>query len=150
MLAELLDVAAVDGLGESQRSVDHVSVQAEEVLRHLRGTGVLAVERGDEGGGLALVIDLVVDAALREDCALEFLEGAGDFGVFARGYEAVFEDVAEVDGAVDDGEELGGAGVNVRGVDAACVEEAEGGADAETGQDGKALDVLVCVSNLLE
>jgi hypothetical protein len=35
--------------------------------------------------------------------------------------------------------------VHVRGVDAAGVEEAEGGADAETGEDGEGFDVLVGV-----
>lgn len=124
ILAKLRDVLPINGLGESKRSVDDVRVQAEEVLGDLRGTRVLVVERRNERGRVALVVDLVVDAALREDGALELGEGAGDFGVFTGCDEAVLEDVAEVNFAVDHGEELGGAGVDVGCVDAAGVEEA--------------------------
>jgi hypothetical protein len=55
-----------------------------------------------------------VDAALGKDGALVFLESASDFGVRGGGDKAVFEDVAEGEiGAFDEGEEFGGAGVDV-------------------------------------
>lgn len=145
MLPKLLDIAPINRLREPQRRIHHIGIQPKEVLRNLRSTRVLAVERRHEGSGLAPVVDLVVDATLGEDGAFELVEGACYLGVFARGDEPIFEDVSEVDFAVDDGEEFGGAGVHVRGVDTAGVEEAEGGADAETGEDGEGFDVLVGV-----
>lgn len=57
---------------------------------------VFRVERSDEDGLVAVVVELVVDGALGEDGSLEFVEGAGDFGVLACAYEAVFEDIAEL------------------------------------------------------
>ena len=125
--AELLNVLAINRLGEAQRRVHNVRVQAEEVLGDLGGSGVLAVERSNEDRGLALVVDLIVDAALREDGALELGEGAGDLGVLARGDEAVLEDVAEVYLALHDGKELRGARVNMGCVDSAGIKEAQGG-----------------------
>jgi hypothetical protein len=58
---------------------------------------------------------------------LEFGEGAADFGGLAGGHEAVFEDHAEVDGALDDGKEFCGAGCGY----------------AQVCQDGESIDVLV-------
>lgn len=87
-----------------------------------------------------------MDGALGENGAFELVEVAGDFGVLAGLDEAVFEDVAELKVfAFNEGEEFGGAGVNVRSVDSTGGEEADSGADAEAGEDGKALDVLVGV-----
>jgi hypothetical protein len=113
-LAELLNVLAVDLLGESKSSVDDTSVESEETLRNLVGTRVLGVETSDEYRLFAVVVELEVDAALGKDGALVFLESASDFGVRGGGDKAVFEDVAEGEiGAFDEGEEFGGAGVDV-------------------------------------
>jgi hypothetical protein len=53
-----------------------------------------------------------VDGALWEDGTFEGLEGTGDFGGVGCIDKAVLEDVAEGDGAVNNGEELCGSGVN--------------------------------------
>jgi hypothetical protein len=134
--AELLDVLAIEGAGEAEGGVDDVLVEAEEVLGDLAGTGVGLVEGRDEGGRLAVVVDLVVDGADGEDGALELLQRRRNL----HG-EAVLEDEAGIDGALDDSEELSGARVGVRGVDAAGSEEGDGRGDIEIGQDGEVGDV---------
>jgi len=125
-LAELLDVLAINGLREAERSIEDASIEVEEVLSNLAGTGVLVVQSRDESSRLALRVELVVDAAHGKDGAFELAQAARNLSVLTRGYESVLEDISEIDSAFDDGKELGGAGVDMRGVDAASVEEAEG------------------------
>jgi hypothetical protein len=119
-LLELVDVLAINGVGEAERSFDDIVIQSEEVLGDLAGTRVVAVETGDEAGRLAGGVVLEVDAALREDSALEGTEGGVEFGG-----QAVLKHEARLDEAAGDGEELSGARVDVRGVHAARVEEGD-------------------------
>lgn len=131
VLAELFKVRSIDGRRESKRGVDDVDVETKEVLSDLRDSGVLVVESGNKDGGLALVVDLVVDATLRENSALELGESSGNLGTRVRCFdEAVLENIAEVNLSVHDGEELGGTRVDVRSVDAASVQKSERGRDA--------------------
>lgn len=78
-VAEVLDVLAVDLLGEPKSSVDNLIVEREEALRNLVGTWVLGVEASDENGPLAVVVELEVDGALGKHGAFELVECAGDF-----------------------------------------------------------------------
>lgn len=143
MLAELVNVGTINGLGEAQGSIDNTRVESKEVLRNLAGTGVLGVERGNENRLVAVVVELEVDGALGEDGAFELVEVAGDFRVLAGLDEPVLEHVAELEVlAFDERQELGGAWVHVGRVDAAGVEETDSSADAEVGQDGEAVNVL--------
>ena len=145
LLAESIDILSIKRLRETEGSINNICIQAEKVLGNLAGTRIVRVERSDEGGGLAVGVNLVVDGTHWEDGALELGEFSGDFGVLAGFYEAVFQDVAEFDGALDDGEEFGGARVHVWGVHAAGVEEAERSGDTETGENGEGFNVLeVC------
>ena len=142
ILPELLDVLPVNSAGESKRSIKNLLVQREEVLRNLTSAGILAVQRSHKHGVVTVIIELEVDAALREYSALELVQSACDLRVLASGDKAVFKDVAEFEvGALDEGEELGGAGMHVGSVDAAGLEEGESGADAKVGEDGESLDV---------
>lgn len=140
---ELLDVGAVQALGEAEGGVNDVGIETEEVLGDLGSASILRVQGSDEGGRMALGVDLVVDAAHRENGALKLGEVAGDL-VVCRNLgvdEAVLEDETEVDLTIDESEELGGAGMDVRGVHTAGIEEADSGGDAEVGEDGEVLDV---------
>ena len=141
MLAELVNVGTINGLGEAQGSIDNTRVESKEVLRNLAGTGVLGVERGNENRLVAVVVELEVDGALGEDGAFELVEVAGDFRVLAGLDEPVLEHVAELEVlAFDERQELGGAWVHVGRVDAAGVEETDSSADAEVGPDGEAVN----------
>lgn len=143
LLAELLNVGSVDGLGKAKRGLDNFGIESEEVLGNLAGTGILGVQGSDESSIFAVVVELEVDGALRENGAFELVEVAGDFRVVAGLDEAVLKHIAELEVvAFDQSEELGGAGVYVRSVDAARPEETNSGANAEVGKNGKGLDVL--------
>jgi hypothetical protein len=134
---------AVNGAGEPKRSINNIRVQRKESLSNLVGTRVLRVERSDESSLLAVVVELVMDAALRENSALELVQVPGDLWVLARLDKCVLEHETELEvGAFDEREEFGGAGVHVGSVDAAGVEEAEGGADSQAGEDGEVGDIL--------
>jgi len=123
-LAKLLDVLAIDRLRETEGGIHDASIQIEEGLGHLRGSGVLMVERGDKGSGLARRVDLIMHAAHREDGALELFERSRNLRVLTSLHKPVLKDVAKVDGAVNDGKELGGTGMYVRSIDTASIEEA--------------------------
>jgi len=138
---EGLDILAIQALRESERGAHNVLVQAKEVGSNGRGARVLAVQASNKGGRHAVLIDLVVDGAHGEDGALEFVKGAGDLGLVARLHEAVFENVAEGHFALDDGEEFGGARVDVGAVHAAGFDEADRGRDTKAREDGKRLDI---------
>lgn len=143
VLAELLDVLSVDLLREAKCSVDDIRVEPKETLSHLQCSSVCVVESGHELGRGALVVDLVMDGALREHSALELGECPCDFGVLVGCDEAVLEDVAEVDLTLNHGEELGRARVDVRRVNTTCVEETKRGRDTQVSEDGEGLDVLL-------
>lgn len=89
-LAELLNILAIDLLGESKRSIHNILVECKEALSNLVGAWVLGVQASDKDSRFAAVVELEVDGALGEYGALELLECAGDFGVLAGGDEAVF------------------------------------------------------------
>jgi len=133
-LLELGEVVLVDLLGEAKRSIDDVTAGVdEEVLGDGAGTGVLGVETGNGDRGVAVEVLLPVDAALGEDGTLE----ESQVGALL-GDEAVLENEAGLNvGVGDDGEELGGVGVDVRGVKTAGPEEDACGGDAQIGQDGE-------------
>jgi hypothetical protein len=68
---ELLDVGTIDGRREAKRSVDDILVESKEALGNLVCTRVLRVQRSDEGGTFAVVVELEVDGTLGENGALE-------------------------------------------------------------------------------
>ena len=133
-MLEIRKVIRIDLLGESQRRIDNIPGGVDqEVLCDGAGTGILGVETGNGRGRLAIHVLLPVDAALGEGGALEQGQVGGLFGG-----EAVVQDEARADVAVgDDGEEFGGVGVDVGGVQSAGAKEDGGGGDAEAGQEGK-------------
>lgn len=112
-LAESLNILAIESLREAKSSVDDSTVQAEEVLGNLGGTRVLGVQGCNEGGGLTLGVKLVVDGAHGENGTLELLKVSADFGVVACFNKAIFEDIAKLDFALNDGKEFGSARVDV-------------------------------------
>ena len=83
-----------------------------------------------------MTVDLEMNAPDRKHRALVLGQG----GVDLR-RQAVLKDESRLDLAGDDGEELGGARVGVRGVDAAGLHEADGGGDVEVDQRREVLAV---------
>lgn len=61
LFAELVDVLAIDALRETKSNIDDITVESEEVLGDLTGARVFGVESSDKGGGLAVVVELVMD-----------------------------------------------------------------------------------------
>jgi len=137
-LLEVGEVVLVDLLGEAESSIDDVTAGVdEEVLGDGAGTGVLGVETGDGDRRVAVEVLLPVDAALGEGGTLEERQAGA-----LLGDEAVLSDEAGGDvGVGDDGEELGGIWVDVRGVKTAGLEKDAGGGDAQTGQEREVLAV---------
>lgn len=131
----LVDIGTGDRGLETKSGIHDIAVQTEETLRDAVGSGVLVVERGDEGGVVAGRVELVVDSALWEDGSLEFVERADDFLC-----EAVFEDHACGEGAVDDGQELVAARVDVGRVHAAGGEGGDGGGETHCVEEGEGVD----------
>ncbi|GJC91475.1 pantothenate transporter liz1 [Colletotrichum higginsianum] len=131
VLAEALEVGAVDGLHAAEGGGDDVRAEVEEGLGDLLDAWVDVVEAGDEDGVLAVRVELLVDGALGEDGHLEGVHGVGD------GVEAVLDDEVGDEAALDDDVELGGAVVDVGRVHAAGAEEGErhGGAVADEGRE---------------
>ena len=80
-------VVRIDLLREAKSRINDGRIDVEEVLSDLAGTGILVAEARDERSRLAVVVELEVDASLREDSALEL----GESGVLLNG-EAVLED----------------------------------------------------------
>lgn len=142
VLTELLNGVWSDLLGdvvETNGGINYTSIQREEVLGDLARTRIGTVERSDESGVVAGGVKLKVNAALGEHGALVGAQGGVDLRGEAagEGQEAVLENEAGHDGAAGDGQELGGAWVDVRGVHAAGVEEGHGDRDALSGDDGE-------------
>lgn len=143
LAAELLNVGCVNGLGVAKRSIDNFSVESEEVLGNLAGTGVLRVQGSDEGSIVAVVVELEVDGALGKNGAVELVEVAGDFGVLPGLDETVLKHVTKLEVvALDESKELCCSGVDVRRVDSARREESNRSTDAETSKDREGFDVL--------
>lgn len=102
-----------------------------EVLRNGTRTGILIRETGDGDLWVALIVELPVDATLRERHALELCEVLGDFHV-----ESVIEDETGREGSLgDEGQDFGGARVDVGCVQAAGLkkESCEGDTEADEG-----------------
>lgn len=77
---ELRNIPPINLPRLAERNIHHPLILKEEVLRNLARAWVGGVERGDEGGGRAVVVELVVDGAHGEDGALEGVQRGGDFG----------------------------------------------------------------------
>lgn len=74
-----------------------------------------------------------MDGALGKDGAFVLVQVTGDFRVVAGCDDVVLEDVTELEVAtVDKRQELSGAWMDVRRVDAAWVEESNRGGNTET------------------
>lgn len=128
---EVLVVAEVLGAdlrGHAEGSVDDISLgEAEEVLGNGAGTGVLRVETGDTNGRLAVLVLLPVDGTLGEDGTLPDAELSGELVS-----KAVLENEASGHvGLGGEGEVLGCARVDVRGVETAGLEEDGGRGDSQ-------------------
>ena len=130
------DILPIDGTRKAQRRIHHPAVQRKEVLRDLARARVVAVQGRHEDGVVAGGVLLEVDGAHREDGTLEGAHVRRDLGG-----EVVLEHEARVDLALDDGQELGGARVDVRRVEAAGAEDGDGDGDAEVGDDGEGVAV---------
>jgi len=116
------EVVGVDLCGEAQSGVNDGRVDAEEVLGDLAGTGILVAEARDEASGIAVVVELEVDASLREDGTLEL----GQSGVLLHN-EVVLEDETGLEVvAFDEGQELARARVDMGSIKATGVHEANG------------------------
>jgi len=119
---ELSKVAGINLLGEAEGGIDDSWVQSEEVLGDAARTWVLGVESADADLRGALEVLLEMDAALREDGALELSQGGVELGD-----QAVLKNETGLDASWGgDGEEFRGARVDMGGVEATWVEE-EGG-----------------------
>ena len=139
VLAELVNVARVEfvsTLSDAQSDVDDVRVQNKEILCNLRGPRIGRVKGGNENRSLASRVELEMNAALREDGGFELLhsrverEGQSVDILCGRGEETVLHDEADFELAFDDGQDLGCAGVRVRGIHPAWLEEGHCAADA--------------------
>jgi len=116
---ELRKVVGINLFGETESGINNGRVQCEEVLRNAAGSRVLGVESADADLRRAFEVLLEVDAALREDGALELCQGGVELGS-----QAVLEHEASLDVPVGgDGEEFRGARVDVGSVQATRVEE---------------------------
>ena len=143
VLAELLNVLAIDLLGKAKSSIDDVGVESKEALSDLVGTRVLGVESSNKGSLLAVVIELEMDRSLWEYSSLELVQSAGNLGVLSSSDKPVLKDITELEvGAFYKCEKLGSPWVNMRSVDATGLHEAKSSADAKSSKDGEGLDVL--------
>lgn len=131
----------------SQSIGDNILIQEEQVLRGLRGAGVLGVQGRKESRRLAVVVELLMDVALWKDGPLESTDVEPDLArerssvLAVRVDEAVLEDVAGGQVAPDDGQPLSGARVGMGRIHVAGLEEANGGGDTLFGEDGEGSDV---------
>lgn len=145
-LAELLNVLSVNGVRETKSSIDNIGVEGEETLGNLVGTWVLAVECGNKGGGLTVVVELKVDGAHGEYGSLKLVHLAGNLRVLSGANKAVLQDISELDASIGYSQKFCSSWVNVGSVDATLVEEADGCRDAKASEDRECLDVLVWMS----
>lgn len=147
---ELLNIAAIDALWKSKRSVYNTSVQCKETLRNQASARVLRVQRRDSDCLFAVVVELVVDGTHGEDGALVLVQLPGDFGLLTGCHKAVLKYIAEMEvAALDESHPLIGTGVNVRSVDPTGLNECHCSCKSKTGQDGKCIDVSrLCCSTL--
>ena len=119
-LLKVRKIGRIQHVGETQIRIHDIRIQIEEVLADGAEAGVVITESGHKDGGLAVVVELVVDGPLGQDGALVEAERGG---LLVR--EAVLEDEARVHvAAADQGQELRGPRVDVRLVHAARVHEA--------------------------
>jgi hypothetical protein len=125
LLAELVNILTVNSLGVVEGSVDNTSVEGEKVLGNLRGTWIFRVERSDKGGLLAVIVELEVNRSHREDSTLKSVQFTSDFWILTSPNETILEDVAKLQVlAIYQSKKFSSTGVDVRGIDAAGLEEA--------------------------
>ena len=121
----------------SQVCSHNARINVEEILCDAAQSWILVAESCHEYSGLAVVVELEMDAALGQDGALELVQGRAHL----RG-QAVLEDKSRPDiASLDDGEEFGGAVVDMRGVHAAGVQEPGRHCQAKINEGGKGLAV---------
>jgi hypothetical protein len=126
---------------KAESSIDNIRVQRKQCLSNLVGTRVLAVQRRHKSSLLAVVVELVVHAALGENCALKLVQVPRDLWILTRLNKAVFKHEAELEVlTLNEREKFGGARVHVRRVDTAGVEEADGGGYTQASENGEILD----------
>lgn len=119
---EMRKVACIDLSRKSERSINNRRIKSKEILRNTAGSWVLGVQARNTDLRRALQALLEVDTALGKDRALELGQGGVELGG-----QTVLENEASLDAAVcGDGEEFGGAWVDVRGVEAAGVKKEDG------------------------
>jgi hypothetical protein len=131
-VAEGLKVGTRDHAHTTEGGGDNVGLEVEEVLGDLANTGVGVGEGGDEGGGSAVGVVLLVDGTLGEDGHLEGVHGV------ATGSDGVLLDEVGDEAALDDNVELSTTGVDVGSVHAARLNEGDshGDAVADEGREG--------------
>ena len=114
-----LDVLTGDDLAES--GSDDVVAQGKGLIGNLTGAEVLSREGGNKGGGLAVGVELSVDGADVEGGHHVGLELGADDAAVALGIEdAVLGNHLGDETTGGDDLELGGAGMDVESVHAAC------------------------------
>lgn len=96
-LPELFNVLAIDGIGETKGCVNDVGIESEEILCDLAGTGVFGVQSSNKCSLVAIVVELEVNGALREDGAFKFVQSTSDLGILTGLDEAVFKDITELE-----------------------------------------------------
>jgi len=133
---ELRKVVGIDLSGETESSVNNGRVDLlQEVLGDGAGAGVFGVEASDTDGGSAVEVLLPVDAALREDGALELGKGGIELGVLVVLHHEAGEHALLA--GRREGEELSGARVDVRRVKTARLEEDCSCGDTKSREDGE-------------
>ena len=118
-LRKLPDVGMIQEIRKSQVGIDDIRVQREEVLPNSAQARILVTESGDEHCWLAVVIELIMDASLRQYGTLVLRQRGTHLSL-----QAILKKEAGLHvGAGGEYQELGRARMNVRFIHAARVHE---------------------------
>lgn len=69
---KLLNIRPINTLNLPQRDIHNILIVKEEILRNLARPWVRAIERTNKAGGLAVIVELVMDGSDGEDGSLEW------------------------------------------------------------------------------
>jgi len=139
VLAELINAARVKLVsirGNAKGDVNDLLIESEEVLSNLTRPRISRVKGGNENRSLASRVELEMNAALRENCRFELLysrverEGQSVDVLCGRSEQSVLHHEANFELSFDYGQDLGSAGVRVRGIHPTWLKEGHCAADA--------------------
>lgn len=135
MLPQLVELSGPQECGVAQgRREDVVWHGREEGLGNLEAALIVAVKGGREDGLLAGGVELPVDVALGEQHARVVCQRHGDLGDVSDEHAVLLEEEGSDERAADHGQELVAARVQVRHVEAARADEADGRRDVGADQ----------------